>query len=236
MTKVVVLFTTNPTKSSWHFSEFSKIFYTFYKFQQIGYTIEDALLRLDPWKELGPSNWVPRPSPESSGSGGSPGRVRGGARPHAHLGSDRGRSWGGGVTGVGARRWPALAAAAARAFIAEASWCRRRDAGDAAVARASRPAHVRRCAADGPAVRGAHRPVRRGPWRASSREDSQTSGRGAWGRSMAWNGRLPWAAWPQARTLRRAARGRGPTALWQKMFWWARVRKRKIPNFWIHLD
>jgi hypothetical protein len=60
-TKVVVLFTTNPTKLSLHFSKFSTIFYAIYNFQQIGYTIEDALLRLDPWKELGPSNWVPRP-------------------------------------------------------------------------------------------------------------------------------------------------------------------------------
>jgi hypothetical protein len=61
ITKVVVFSTTSPTKLSLHFYDFSTIFYAFYKFQQIGYTIEDALLRLDPWKELGPSNWVPRP-------------------------------------------------------------------------------------------------------------------------------------------------------------------------------
>jgi hypothetical protein len=53
--------TTNTIKLSLHLSEFSTIFYAFYKFQQIGYTIEGALLRLDPWKELGRSYWVPRP-------------------------------------------------------------------------------------------------------------------------------------------------------------------------------
>jgi hypothetical protein len=34
ITKVVVLFTTNRTKFSLDFSEFSTIFYAFYKFQQ----------------------------------------------------------------------------------------------------------------------------------------------------------------------------------------------------------
>jgi hypothetical protein len=57
----------------------------------------------------------------------------------------------------------------ARAFIDEAFRWRRRDAGDAAIAQPSRPARVRRCAADGLAVRGAHQPVRRGPWRARGR-------------------------------------------------------------------
>jgi hypothetical protein len=42
--KVVGRYTTNPTKFSLHFSEFSTIFYAFYKFQQIGYTIEVAVL------------------------------------------------------------------------------------------------------------------------------------------------------------------------------------------------
>jgi hypothetical protein len=41
----------NSKKLSFHFSEFPTIFYVFYKFQQNGYTIEDALLRLGPWKE-----------------------------------------------------------------------------------------------------------------------------------------------------------------------------------------
>jgi hypothetical protein len=44
ITKVVGFFTENPTKLSLHFSEFSTIFYAFYKFQQIGYTIEVAVL------------------------------------------------------------------------------------------------------------------------------------------------------------------------------------------------
>jgi hypothetical protein len=33
-TKVVVIFIRNPTKLGLHFSEFSKIFYAFYKVQQ----------------------------------------------------------------------------------------------------------------------------------------------------------------------------------------------------------
>jgi hypothetical protein len=36
ITKVVVLFTTIPTKLSLHFSEFATNFYTFYKFLQKG--------------------------------------------------------------------------------------------------------------------------------------------------------------------------------------------------------
>jgi hypothetical protein len=42
ITKVVGFSTTNTKKLSLHFSEFSTIFYAFYKFQKIGYTIEDA--------------------------------------------------------------------------------------------------------------------------------------------------------------------------------------------------
>jgi hypothetical protein len=38
-TKVVVIFTKNPTKLSLHFSDFPMIFYAFYKNQQIGFTI-----------------------------------------------------------------------------------------------------------------------------------------------------------------------------------------------------
>jgi hypothetical protein len=45
-------------------------------------------------------------------TGGAPGRGGGGARPHAHLGSRGGQSWGREVAGVGARRGPAAAAAA----------------------------------------------------------------------------------------------------------------------------
>jgi hypothetical protein len=79
ITKVVVFSTTNPTKLSLNFSEFSTIFYAFYKFLQIGYTIEDVTLRLGPSKNLGPCNWVPRPTGrrarrKSGGSGGAPGR------------------------------------------------------------------------------------------------------------------------------------------------------------------
>jgi hypothetical protein len=47
-------------------------------------------------------------------SGGAPGRGRGRDQPHAHLGSGGGRGLGGEVAGVGARRWPAVAAAAGR--------------------------------------------------------------------------------------------------------------------------
>jgi hypothetical protein len=48
MTKVAVFFTTNPTKLSLHVSEFSTIFYAFYKFQQFTTTIEDSLCTGDP--------------------------------------------------------------------------------------------------------------------------------------------------------------------------------------------
>jgi hypothetical protein len=57
--KVVVLFTKIQKKLRLYFSECSTIFYTFYKFQQIGYTIEDALLRLGPWKELDSHRYAP---------------------------------------------------------------------------------------------------------------------------------------------------------------------------------
>jgi hypothetical protein len=102
ITKVVVLFTSNPTKLSLHFSDFSTIFYAFYKFQQMEYTIEDVTLR------RGPQN--------SGGSGGALGRVKVRSQAQAHLGSVGGLGSGRGVAGVGARRWPAAAAAAARGF------------------------------------------------------------------------------------------------------------------------
>jgi hypothetical protein len=119
ITKDVVLITRNPTKLALHFSEFSTIFYAFYKSLQKEYTIEDASLLLGPWKEIGTRNWVPRPweavaPAKFRRAGCAPGRGSGGARPHAHLGPEGGWSWGGGAAGAGARRWPAVAAAAAR--------------------------------------------------------------------------------------------------------------------------
>jgi hypothetical protein len=117
ITKVVVLFTTSPTKLILHFSVFSTISYAFYKFLQIEYTIEDVTLRWGPRKDLGPRSWVPRPTGrrarrDSGGSGGAPGWVRGRGGLRAHLGPCGGRRLGGGVTGVGARWWPAVATAA----------------------------------------------------------------------------------------------------------------------------
>jgi hypothetical protein len=127
ITKVVVFSTANPTKLVLYFSEFSTIFYAFYKFQQNGYTIEDVTLRRGPRKDLGPRNWVPRPTErrahrKSGGSGGTPGRgtVRG--RVRAHLGSIGSRGWGGEVAGACARRWPAAAATAARGSGEEGAW------------------------------------------------------------------------------------------------------------------
>jgi hypothetical protein len=67
ITKVVLHFTTVPTKFSLHFSEFSTNFYAFYKIQQIAYTSEDTLLHRNPWKEMRARNWVPRPW-EAAGS------------------------------------------------------------------------------------------------------------------------------------------------------------------------
>jgi hypothetical protein len=63
-------------------------------------------------KQLGPRPKGATGSPESGGFGGAPGRGRGRDRPHAHLGLVGGRGLGGEVAGVGARRWPAVAAAA----------------------------------------------------------------------------------------------------------------------------
>jgi hypothetical protein len=108
ITQVVVFSTTSPTKLVWHFSEFSTMFYTFYKFLQKGYTIEDVSLRLGPWNDSGPRNWVPRPTGrqarrKSGGSGGAPGR--GTARGRVpHLGPIGSRGWGGEALYGGARR------------------------------------------------------------------------------------------------------------------------------------
>jgi hypothetical protein len=65
-------------------------------------------LQSHPWP------WGRRGWPESGETGGAPGRGRGRGRPRAHLGSGGGRSWGGGVAGVGARSWPAAEAAVAQ--------------------------------------------------------------------------------------------------------------------------
>jgi hypothetical protein len=84
-------------------------------------------LRLGPWKDLGPRNWVPRPKGrrarrKSGGSGGAPGRGTARGRVHAHLGSIGSCGWGGEVAGAGARRWPAAAAVAARGSAEEGAW------------------------------------------------------------------------------------------------------------------
>jgi hypothetical protein len=50
ITKVVVFFTTNPIILVLHFSEFSTIFYAFYKFLQKEYTIEDSFYTVTPAK------------------------------------------------------------------------------------------------------------------------------------------------------------------------------------------
>jgi hypothetical protein len=109
ITKVVVFLTVNPTKSVLHFYEFSTIFYAFYKFLQKGYTIEDVSLRLGPWKDSGPHNWVPRPTGrrarrKSGGSGGALGRGTTRGRVHAHLGPIGSCGWGGEALYGGARR------------------------------------------------------------------------------------------------------------------------------------
>jgi hypothetical protein len=91
ITKVAVLFTMNPTKLSLHFSEFPTIFYTIYKFQQIGYTIEVSTLRTDPWKDSAPYNVAlghgrRRGRPKSGGSGEGIGWEIVGRGARGHLG------------------------------------------------------------------------------------------------------------------------------------------------------
>jgi hypothetical protein len=51
----------NPTILVLQFSEFSMIFYTFYKILQSCNTIEDGILHRNPCKESRLCNWVPRP-------------------------------------------------------------------------------------------------------------------------------------------------------------------------------
>jgi hypothetical protein len=119
ITKVLVLSTANPTKLVWHFSEISTIFYAFYKFLQKGCTIEYVSLRLGPWKDSGPCNWVPRPTGrrarrKSGSSSGALGRGIARGQVQAHLGWVDSLGSGEGVVGVRVRRWPAAAAAAAR--------------------------------------------------------------------------------------------------------------------------
>jgi hypothetical protein len=70
---------------------------------------ENTLGRLGPLQSH-PWPWGRRGWPESGETGGAPGRGRGRARPRPHLGSGGGRSWGGGVVVVGARRGPVAAA------------------------------------------------------------------------------------------------------------------------------
>jgi hypothetical protein len=130
VTKVVVFFTTNPTKLVLQFSEFSTIFYTFYKFLQICNTIEDVLLRRDPYNFSKSHSYTPRlhKTPQidlgacnatfgrggrrSSGqfrrAGGTPRLASGRARLGAHLGHRGGRGLRGGSptrTRGGGRRW-----------------------------------------------------------------------------------------------------------------------------------
>jgi hypothetical protein len=66
ITKVVVFFTKNPTKLSLHFSEFSTIFYAFYKFQQFANTIGDQFCAEAPGKKWGLAMW-----PSGMAAGGS---------------------------------------------------------------------------------------------------------------------------------------------------------------------
>jgi hypothetical protein len=120
-----------------HISDFSKIFYGFYKIQLKGFTIEVVVLHRGPWKllilykcapgshkiawkEINPCNWVPgkgrrHGQPGSGESGGALARGGGGARPHAHLGLAGDRSWGREVAGEGARWRPTAVAAAGSA-------------------------------------------------------------------------------------------------------------------------
>jgi hypothetical protein len=67
ITKDVVIFTTNPKKLSLHFSEFSTIFYEFYKFQQFANTIGDTFCAKAPGTNWGQAMW---PLAMAGGAGG----------------------------------------------------------------------------------------------------------------------------------------------------------------------
>jgi hypothetical protein len=139
ITKVVGLFTSNPTKLSLHFSDFCMIFYGIYKNQQNTCTIWDGVLhrgpwkvfqihthapgsRKTPWKERGRCNWA-------LGHGGRRFRPKSGElaarvageRAGKRLGTHQGLIW---VLGWGRRgcRWggPRLSTAAATGALAPA--------------------------------------------------------------------------------------------------------------------
>jgi hypothetical protein len=59
ITIVIVFSTTNPTKLSLHLSEFLRFSTHFTSFSNKSYTIEDALLRLEPWNFLQSHNNTP---------------------------------------------------------------------------------------------------------------------------------------------------------------------------------
>jgi hypothetical protein len=145
ITKVVVFFTKNPKKLVLHFSEFSKILYGFYKIQpkvkhyfrthfqaaprifSKGYKYTLAA-QMDPWKDLGTRNWVPRrrPAPVRPKSGepaARSGRARAGKGPAGPRGSIPVLGWGRERAGEGGHRRPA-AVAAATAVPAMGARCR----------------------------------------------------------------------------------------------------------------
>jgi hypothetical protein len=124
--KSCVFFTTNPTKLSLHFSEFSTIFYAFYKIQpKVEHYLRSIFhrgpwktfqtytqasgSRKTPWKELAACNWVPghgcrRRRPKFRCSGAGIGRGKGGRWLGAHHASVWGFGRGGGVPGGGVPR------------------------------------------------------------------------------------------------------------------------------------
>jgi hypothetical protein len=60
------IFYNESNKIEFHFSEFSTIFYAFYKFQQFANTIGDTVLRWGPGKKWGLAMW-----PSGMAAGGS---------------------------------------------------------------------------------------------------------------------------------------------------------------------
>jgi hypothetical protein len=120
ITSVVGFFTTKPTKLSLYFSVFSTIFYAFYKFQQIGYIIEVAVLHWGPWKDsalynvaLGHSRRRREAKFRRGSAEAQPGNSWGGAR--AHLGLICAGVGGREAAGGGGRRHLAETAAGALA-------------------------------------------------------------------------------------------------------------------------